>query len=191
MDKLEKDGCFYGLYPGVVVNNQDAENAFRIQVKVPAICGDETIETWALPFAIPNGTNQGVLSLPKVGQNVWVMFDNGDVEFPLWTYGCFRLNEAPQPYNDKKYIIKTQNNEISIDDDENEIWIKQPNFEIKLTNEGVFLGKESVNLKSFLDELFELLKTAKVITALGPQPFTPDTIIQIQQLQNKIDQFLI
>jgi phage baseplate assembly protein gpV len=186
-----KENCFFGLYAGKVAENRDPEKAFRLQLQIPSLLGDAILENWALPVGIPNGKFAGFLALPKIGENVWVQFENGNIEYPLWQYGCFRLNEAPQ-YSDETQILQSANgNQVIVSDADDTILIHQKDgTEIKVSSEGVFLGKESVNLKSFLTELFELLETAKVITALGPQTFTPDTLIEIQTLKAKITQFL-
>jgi len=87
----------YGKYRGLVVSNVDRERRGRVRVKVPSIWGDG-IEHWALP-CLPFGgkSGQGFFSVPEEGAQVWVEFEGGDTEYPIWT-GTFwhRGEQVPE-----------------------------------------------------------------------------------------------
>lgn len=70
---------YYAKYTGVVVDNQDAQKLGILQVSVPTIFPpDERVPARAaLPF--------GHFFVPEVDTRVWVEFEGGDPEFPLWT----------------------------------------------------------------------------------------------------------
>ena len=68
---------FYGVYRGRCVNPVDPDSSGRIQLQVPQILG-EAVTTWAY-----NSTSCAVL--PEIGDGVWVMFEGGDPNFPVWT----------------------------------------------------------------------------------------------------------
>lgn len=68
-----------GLYRGIVVNNLDKEGLLRILVKVPAITGDAAL--LAMP-CIPAPAITAVL--PEPGDPIWVMFEGGDIDHPVW-----------------------------------------------------------------------------------------------------------
>jgi len=71
----------YGIYKGIVTNNVDPSDQSRIKAVVPQVFGDPSVETdWALPCIPPN--YEGPLPLP--GQGVWVSFEGGDTDYPLW-----------------------------------------------------------------------------------------------------------
>jgi hypothetical protein len=74
-----------GIYRGIVSNNIDPDNLMRLQVKLPDVLGTE-----AALFAQPclPATNSQV-SLPPIGAIVWVMFEKGDPNLPVWV-GNFR-----------------------------------------------------------------------------------------------------
>jgi hypothetical protein len=76
---------FYGKYRGFVVENEDPENLGRLRLLVPSVLGDEVVTGWALP-CVPYGgmANQGFLFIPEVDAGVWVEFEEGDLEFPIW-----------------------------------------------------------------------------------------------------------
>ena len=85
-DLLQKvERRFYGKYRGFVVNTEDPKRLGRLRLQVPSVLGREVVTGWAMP-CVPYGgqKNQGFLSIPEVGAGVWVEFEEGDLEFPIW-----------------------------------------------------------------------------------------------------------
>jgi hypothetical protein len=82
MQKVERR--FYGKYRGFVVNNLDPKRLGRLTLRVPSVLG-EVITGWAMP-CVPYGgqKNQGFLCIPEADAGVWVEFEEGDLEFPIW-----------------------------------------------------------------------------------------------------------
>lgn len=76
---------FYGKYRGIVVENADPEQLGRLKVKVPSVLGNEIVTGWAAP-CVPYGgdMNQGMIFIPEVDAGVWVEFEAGDLEYPVW-----------------------------------------------------------------------------------------------------------
>lgn len=86
----------FGKYRGTVVNNIDPQMQGRIQVSVPSVLGDGRL-SWAMPNAPYAGNGVGFFAIPPIGANVWVEFEGGDIDYPIWA-GCFwGLGEAPAP----------------------------------------------------------------------------------------------
>jgi uncharacterized protein involved in type VI secretion and phage assembly len=84
---------FFGKYRGKVKNNTDPYLSGRLQVTAPAVLGDAIV--WALPCAPYAGPGVGFFAMPPVGANVWVEFEGGNPEVPIWS-GCFwGLGEFP------------------------------------------------------------------------------------------------
>ena len=78
---------YYGKYRGTVFNNIDPEQRGRIQAIVPDVSG--LIPTsWAMPCLPIAGKQMGVYVIPQIGSGVWVEFEQGDPDYPIWT-GCF------------------------------------------------------------------------------------------------------
>jgi uncharacterized protein involved in type VI secretion and phage assembly len=78
---------YYGKYRGKVKNNIDPEQRGRMQVSVPSIFGDFSLN-WAEP-CVPYAGKQGCFyAIPPVDANVWVEFEGGNPEHPIWS-GCF------------------------------------------------------------------------------------------------------
>lgn len=75
---------FFGKFRGVVTDNRDPDGIGRIRARVPDATGER--ETgWALPALPYAGDSVGLFVLPPVGANVWIEFEGGDTELPIWT----------------------------------------------------------------------------------------------------------
>jgi uncharacterized protein involved in type VI secretion and phage assembly len=77
---------FFGKYRGKVEDNADPYLCGRIQVTAPAALGD--VVAWAMPCAPFAGPGVGFFAVPPVGANVWVEFEGGNPQAPIWS-GCF------------------------------------------------------------------------------------------------------
>ena len=78
---------FFGKYRGKVTGNKDPMNLGRLQVTVPPIFG-EGRSSWAMPCTPYAGKDIGLFTIPPLETNVWVEFEGGDPDYPIWS-GCF------------------------------------------------------------------------------------------------------
>lgn len=86
---------FYGKYRGMVLNNIDPMMQGRLQVQVPDVAG--LIPTsWAMPCVPIAGIQNGMVAIPIIGSGVWVEFEQGDPDYPIWV-GCFWGSAAEIP----------------------------------------------------------------------------------------------
>jgi uncharacterized protein involved in type VI secretion and phage assembly len=74
---------YFGKYRGTVINNVDPEFRGRIQLMVPDVSGF-AITSWALPALPIGGLQMGLFSVPMIGSGVWVEFEQGDLDYPIW-----------------------------------------------------------------------------------------------------------
>ena len=111
---------FYGKYRGVVTDNKDPLFTGRVRAKVPDVLGDEE-SGWAMactPFA---GSGAGFFALPDVGVGVWIEFEHGDPDYPVWA-GCWWGSPADPPSEVlvppyQKVVIKSfGGNIVTLDD---------------------------------------------------------------------------
>jgi uncharacterized protein involved in type VI secretion and phage assembly len=108
---------YYGKYRGTVVNNIDPLQRGRLQVEVPAVLGDSSLN-WALPSVPYAGNQVGMFFIPPVGANIWVEFEAGDVNSPIWA-GCFWGTGEVVPATPavaQMKVIKTDTVTITLDD---------------------------------------------------------------------------
>jgi hypothetical protein len=86
---------YFGKYRGTVVNNVDPMQMGRIQALVPDVLGDLP-SSWAMPCLSVGGMQGGMFTVPTVGSGVWIEFEQGDPDYPIWT-GCFYGSAAEIP----------------------------------------------------------------------------------------------
>ncbi|RXH56517.1 phage baseplate assembly protein V [Granulicella sibirica] len=77
---------YYGIYRGTVVLNIDPLLMGRISVLVPDV-SSITPTTWAMPALPIAGKQMGTYMVPQIGAGVWVQFEAGDPDRPVWTGG--------------------------------------------------------------------------------------------------------
>ena len=99
---------YFGKYRGSITNNVDPMMLGRVQVRVPAVLGDGTM-SWAMPCTPFAGPGVDLFVVPPTGANVWVEFEGGDPDYPIWS-GCFwGTGEVPaQPAIAEMKVFKTQ-----------------------------------------------------------------------------------
>lgn len=78
---------YYGKYRGTVLNNIDPMQIGRILAAVPDVSGLAPT-SWAMPCVPVAGINMGIYASPPIGSGVWIEFEHGDPDYPIWT-GCF------------------------------------------------------------------------------------------------------
>jgi hypothetical protein len=105
----------FGKYRGKVQNNVDPLQMGRLQVSVPAVLGDGKL-SWAMPCVPYAGSQVGFFALPPVGANVWVEFEAGDSDYPIWS-GCFwGTGELPVPALAEIKFVKTDAIKLTLSD---------------------------------------------------------------------------
>ncbi|HJZ65006.1 MAG TPA: phage baseplate assembly protein V [Candidatus Acidoferrum sp.] len=86
---------FYGKFRGTVLNNVDPMQMGRIQVIVPDVSAVAP-SSWAMPCVPIAGKQMGSYFVPQIGSGVWVEFEQGDPDYPVWT-GCFWGSSSELP----------------------------------------------------------------------------------------------
>ena len=79
---------FLGKFRGTVINNVDPMNQGRIQAIVPDV-SNVAPTSWAMPCVPMAGIQTGVLAVPPIGGGVWIEFEQGDPDYPIWVGGFF------------------------------------------------------------------------------------------------------
>ena len=86
---------YYGKYRGTVINNVDPLRMGRLLVSVPDVSGLSP-STWAMPCVPVLGMQMGIFAVPQLGSGVWLEFEQGNPDYPIWT-GCFAGSAADLP----------------------------------------------------------------------------------------------
>ncbi|GAB4493080.1 MAG: hypothetical protein OHK0045_21900 [Raineya sp.] len=176
---FEAYGIYNSIYPAVVADNNDPEGLARIKIKVPSIFGGQILDNWALPFGVAITEKSGLLALPQLGDNVWVMFQQGNLQFPLWTYGAM-----------------SQSKKISINSPKDHLWQNPKKAKIELknivelngNNESAVLGD---TLSQVLGELIDAISALQVIcTTPGNPSGAVVNIAQFQSIKTRLNTIL-
>ncbi|MBL4686738.1 MAG: baseplate assembly protein [Nannocystaceae bacterium] len=107
---------YYGKYRGSVISSLDLMRMGRLQVSCSAVFGPGVL-AWAMPCVPFAGPLEGFYMLPKPGSNVWVEFEAGDPDRPIWA-GCFWTTQTipPKAVSPSVRTISGLGADITIDD---------------------------------------------------------------------------
>jgi len=107
---------YYGKYRGKVENNIDPMQQGRMQISVPSVLGSGTL-SWAMPCVPYAGPGVGFFAIPPNGANIWVEFEAGNTDYPIWS-GCFwGLGEVPAiPALAEVKVFKTETCTLTLSD---------------------------------------------------------------------------
>lgn len=85
---------YFGKHRGTVLNNVDPLQIGRLQVAVPDV--PLALSSWAMPCFPYAGVQAGAWTIPSIGAGVWVEFEQGDPDYPIWS-GCYFGTAAEVP----------------------------------------------------------------------------------------------
>jgi uncharacterized protein involved in type VI secretion and phage assembly len=107
---------FIGKFRATVTNNVDPNQLGRLKVKAPDVFGEEE-SGWALPALPYTGKGVGLFLIPPVNASVWLEFEHGNSEYPIWTGGFWARNEVPaSPALAEMKVLKTDTGTITLND---------------------------------------------------------------------------
>jgi len=89
---LEK---YFGKYRGTALQNIDPLNIGRLMAIVPDV-SNVIPSTWAMPCFPFAGIQNGFFAVPAIGSGVWIEFEQGNPDYPIWS-GCFFGSAAETP----------------------------------------------------------------------------------------------
>jgi hypothetical protein len=160
----------YGKYRGKVVNNIDPLMLGRIIPLVPQI--SEMPLSWATPCVPYAGRQVGLFALPPIGANVWIEFEGGDPNKPIWT-GCFwGKGEVPaKPAVPTTKVFKTELMSLAMNDLTTELKLElvapSGRYSVVLNATGITLSSNAVTV-SIAQQAIDL-KNAAASVSVAPQ----------------------
>ena len=114
---------YFGKYRGIATDNQDPAQLGRVKVQVPAVLGE--VEVWAMPCVPYAGDGVGIYFIPEAGTGVWVEFEGGELNSPIWS-GCFWGDgQVPGRCGPAVKVLRTAAGELRIDDEGSEVKLEQ------------------------------------------------------------------
>jgi phage baseplate assembly protein gpV len=138
---VERAGTsYFGKYRGIVTDVDDPNNQCRIRATVPAVLGEQACG-WALPAAPFAGDGHGMVMLPKVGSGVWIEFEAGRLDVPIWSGAWWASGQRPDPQGAAvRVIVSEKGHKLILDDDADEVKLVHGSGpEIKLTASEIVL----------------------------------------------------
>jgi uncharacterized protein involved in type VI secretion and phage assembly len=149
-------GHHHGKYRGRVVSNDDPLGLGRVQISCPALLGSGR-QSWALPSLPYAGPAVGLFLVPPVDADIWVEFEGGDLDRPIWT-GCFWSSSDDVPADPavaSTKLLKTDGLTLTVDDSSGSggvtLEVASPavsqTVTITLSSSGIELSTGSSNVK--------------------------------------------
>jgi len=149
---LEILGKYYGSYRAYVHNNEDPLDMNRVQLIIPMLNPTAVDETWAFPKNSWGGKDYGINLLPRKADVVWVEFQNGDPDYPVWSHASYAKGEKPKEFSSiNHYGFKTPRGTLIVINDnkgEEEVLVRLNN-----KAEWVKIKKEELEVEAKLIKL--------------------------------------
>lgn len=196
---IEYFGKYYSIYQATVIDNEDPDFRGRVKVSCPAVYGDDIYPYWALPMGLAS-SNTALWMIPNVGDVVWVQFEGGDARYPVWSWGWFKQDAAPNAAKvngnkiDATVLQSKSGHRIVMDDKAETVTISNASgLHIVLTKTKVNIVGESQkavkgnDLETWLGQLIDAIKTG---TTVSGTPFNPAMIAALEVLKPQIKGFL-
>ena len=137
---------YFGKYRAKVVDIADPEQRARIRVYCPKVLG-EYKSNWCepcSPFAYDGG---GDLSLPKVGETVWIEFEEGDANKPIYVGSWWSKSKSPfSSYSDASNTRIFERDGAKITLNKDKLVISIGSSKIEMTATGVKITSPRVDL---------------------------------------------
>ncbi len=152
---VERAGStYYGKYRGIVTDVDDPNNQLRIRATVPAVLGEHPCG-WAMPAAPFAGDGHGFVMLPKVGSGVWIEFEAGRLDNPIWSGAWWASGQRPNPQGaGVRVLVSEQGHKVILDDDAGELQLVHGSGpSIKLTGDEILISCGSCEIKISSDSI--------------------------------------
>ena len=181
---------------GVVTNNDDPKKLGRIKVNMPTLSNSQE-STWARLVTPGAGENKGLAWIPDVGDEVLVLFEHEDVNYPLVIGGLWSEDAGPADSSnlvdsgkgttmridthEKMGLIimdKPDDTSLQIGDQDNHISISKTDAKaiIKSSNE---INLEGVNISIDADANINLKSSANIKIEAGGVVEIKGSVIQL------------
>lgn len=176
---FETFGRYYSTYRAFVYSNADPSNLQRLQLIIPEVGGTDVYTYWAFPKGVFNGTGYGMQCIPQKGELVWVEFERGHPEVPIWSHGHFGNGEMPTNNPDLIdpkcfWFITPGGATVILNDTKKYISISYNGATFIINSTGLFTLKNgNTDIKTLLQDI---LTTYMSTTTISGEPLSPDSM---------------
>lgn len=209
---LEAFRLYYGEYRAIVVDNADDHHQGRIRVRVPSVGDTEGVSRMAYPKVPSAGNGYGFKAIPQVNSVVWVTFENGKLDLPVWEGGVWGQDHIPEALRDPdtygwftphghKILLdgKSDQKTIKIEHADGAYVEMDKDGNVRVFNKNgktVYIGLDANEaavlgntLKGLLDELTDAILALTVQTSMGPSS-VPINAAQFQAIKARWERIL-
>lgn len=145
---IEALGRFYSIYRAYVIDNLDPLNQNRVAVLIPDV---GNLELWASPRNQQGSNNTGCRYLPpKIGDVVWITFERGDPQMPLWEFHSWADEEAPDEFKDPDVFGFVTPNGFSVFIHDTK---KEDNLGITIPGDAYIVSNQDIHIQARLLEI--------------------------------------
>ena len=183
--RSQSSNQFFGIYRAKVVDNKDPQNIGRVKVVIPSLAGED-VQVWARPMS-PFGykPTHGSHVVPDVGCLVYIMFENGDIRFPVYVGGVVLEDQAMiestidgssenehvvlrtrggsyikiSDNKSKVTIVSPSGRKLEVDDSANKITISTRSNKIELLDDGGRIKIESSEVVEIKTKVLRFITT--------------------------------
>jgi len=150
---------FWGKYRGRVADNKDPLKIGRIKPLVPAISDKEL--NWAMPCAPYAGPKVGFFAIPPLDADVWIEFEGGDPNYPIWVGGFWQTAEAktvpPDATGPERKVWQSDKMVLILDDKAGEFTAKMDTasgtMSLVMNGDGIQLTTNKVTITMKADSI--------------------------------------
>ncbi len=209
---LEAFRLYYGEYRGIVLDNADDKNQGRIRVRVPSVGDTIEVSRIAFPKVPLAGNGYGFKSIPEVDSIVWVTFENGKLDMPVWEGGIWGRDGIPAALRDPdthgwftplghKILLDEKDGQetVTVEHKNGAKFSIDKDGNLYITNSSgktVYVGANAQEaavlgdkLKTILDDLLTALTAMTVGTNVGPST-VPTNVAQFIAIKARLQQIL-
>jgi len=180
----DQQGRFYGKRKGLVTDVDDPENMGRIRAQVPGVMQGQKIP-WALPCAPFTGPDAGLFAVPPVGAAVWIEYEEGDINLPIWSGGWWPRQATPEPVEGSagtqatKVLKSDSGLHVALDDDSETVVISDGDGSNKVT---IKSQNGKIEIKAATKVVVEAPQIELVDGAKHPLAFGDDLLTYLNNL---------
>lgn len=140
---LECTGLYYSVYRAKVINSSDPDSLGRLILHCEQVHGPSYPEVWAWPETPYAGNGFGFWAIPDVGEYVYVRFDHGRPDHPIWHGGFWGEDDiTDEDMTPKKVVLLTKEGMKIVMDRENQTLLMEQTL-----GNSVFISDDILALK--------------------------------------------